>query len=199
MPAMPTTPTILDRDEVVATAGSTAGARRRRSARLPLAAVALAAVATLAPAAPALAKGGTGGGGGTGGTTSCLSIEVTNNAQIVRNGTAPAIKVLTQSCTGAPAAATLTVTETASFFSGPCPSPVAAPVAVTLAPGSKRSTELPTYRGPCGIVSQSNLTIVPSSFAYQGHNLRVTLTDDATGAVLGSAPFSWSDSPPRGV
>ena len=173
---------------------------RRRSPVLPLAA-ALVAAAALAPAAPAFARGGAGGGGGGGGggAASCLSIEVTNNAQIVRNGTAPAIKVLTQSCTGAPAAATLTVTETASFFSGPCPSPVAAPVSVTLAPGSKRSTELPTFRGPCGIVSQSNQTIVPSPFAYQGHNLRVTLTDDATGAVLGSAPFSWSDSPPRGV
>lgn len=197
MPNPPTTRTDLA-PASPPSAGPASG--RRRSPVLPLAA-ALVAAAALAPAAPAFARGGAGGGGGGGGggTASCLSIEVTNNGQTVRNGTAPAIKVLTQSCTGATAAATLTVTETTSAFSGPCPSPVAAPVSVTLAPGSKRSTELPTFRGPCGIVSQSNQTIVPSPFAYQGHNLRVTLTDDATGAVLGTAPFSWSDSPPRGV
>lgn len=198
MPNPPTTRT--DLAPASPSASATAYGRRRRSPVLPLAA-ALVAAAALAPAAPAFARGGAGGGGGGGGggAASCLSIEVTNNGQTVRNGTAPAIKVLTQSCTGATAAATLTVTETTSAFSGPCPSPVAVPVSVTLAPGSKRSTELPTFRGPCGIVSQSNQTIVPSPFAYQGHNLRVTLTDDATGAVLGTAPISWSDSPPHGV
>lgn len=196
---MPTPPATHPARHDPRSGGRPTDAGRRRSIGLPLAAAVVAAAAALAPAAPALARGGTGGGGGGGGTTGCLSIEVTNNGQIVRNGTAPTIKVLSQSCSGATAAATLTVTETASFFSGPCPSPVAAPVGVTLVPGSKRSTELPTSRGPCGIVSQSNLTIVPSPLAYQGHNLLVTLTDDATGAVLGSAPFSWSDSPPRGV
>jgi len=55
------------------------------------------------------------------------------------------------------------------------------------------------FRGTCGTVSNANLTLIQGVNAYQGHNLLLTVTDNATGQRLSSAPFFWSDVPNQGV
>lgn len=94
-------------------------------------------------------------------------------------------------------AATVTITEATGFLSTLCPSPVAAPASYALAGKQKVAASAPVYRGACGEVSPSNQTVIWSTNAWQGHNLLLTVTDDATGAVLSSAFFSWQDAAPR--
>jgi len=175
---------------------------RRAGKPAALLVVAAAALSIATPAA--FAKGG--GGPGTAPTptpapnpAACATVSVVNNGQIVRNQSMPAIKFNVQSCSSRSVATTITVTETSGVFSTVCPSPVAAPAPLLLAPTQKVALSAPVYRGACGMVSQTNPTIVWSPLAWQGHNLLVTITDDATGVVLSSAPFSWSDTPPKGV
>ena len=88
---------------------------------------------------------------------------------------------------------TVTISETAGFLSVLCPSPVAAPVQYRLSAKQKLSATAPVYRGPCGMSSNVNGVLVQGINAWQGHNLLVTVTNNATGAVLSSSPFSWQD------
>lgn len=162
-------------------------------------AVAAAALSLATPAAFAKGKGG----GTTQPTppavTTCAKVTVANSPQIVRNRAMPDIKFNLVNCGTQAVAATVTVTETAGIFSVSCPSPVAAPMPFALAPGQKQVATAPVFRGPCGMVSQTNSAIFQSPLMWQGHNLLLTLTDDATGAVLSTSAFSWHDIPPKGV
>ena len=47
----------------------------------------------------------------------------------------------------------------------------------------------PTDRGSCGCADNRSSTVINAVSAFQGHNLVVTATDDATGNVLGAG--SW--------
>ena len=81
----------------------------------------------------------------------------------------------------------------ASAWSGPCPSPVAPPVQYVLGVNQKISGTAPVFRGPCGYTSNINGVLVQGVNRWQGHNLMVVVTDDATGAVLSQSPYSWQD------
>jgi hypothetical protein len=112
----------------------------------------------------------------------------------VRDFKMPDIKYNLENCGTQPIAVTVTVTEVDSAWSVVCPSPVAAPVHVSLALKQKSSGTAPTYRGPCGFADNRSYTVINSVSAFQGHNLVVTATDDATGNVLGAGSwFSWQD------
>jgi hypothetical protein len=145
----------------------------------------------------ALAKGaGGGGGGGGGGTTTtgpCATLTVTNSGQTVRNFTPDDIKYNLVNCGSVALAVTVSVVETTSAWSGPCPSPVAAPVQYALDVKAKIAGSAPVYRGPCGFTSNVNGVLVQGVNRWQGHNLLVIATDDATGTVLSSGFFSWQD------
>jgi hypothetical protein len=149
---------------------------------------------TTAPA-PSLATGG--GGGGTPGVAVCASVTVTNSGQTVKNFVQPDIKYNLENCGTSALNVTVSVVETASSWSGPCPSPVAAPVSLGLASKQKLSSTFPTYRGPCGFTGPVNGVLVQGVNRWQGHNLMVVVTNDADGAVLSSSFFSWQDQTPR--
>ena len=157
---------------------------------------------TLRPAlSPAMAKGAAGGGGGGGGggvpAATCAAIVVTNNAQTVRNLVMPDIKYNLENCGTDNLSVTVTVSEWASSWSVLCPSPVATPVQLSLAANQKVSGTFPVYRGPCGFTGPVNGVLVQGTNRWQGHNLMLTVTNDADGAVLSSSPFSWQDAVPR--
>lgn len=176
-----------------------------------LLAVAVAAASTLvacndasAPTSPAAstalfakgAAGGGGGGGGGGGTTTssrCATLVVTNNPQSVRRSVMPDIKYNVENCGTEALSVTLSIVETAGFLSELCPSPVADPVAIDLAAKQKLSLTAPVFRGPCGTTGPVNGTLVQGTNRWQGHNLLLTLTDNVTGVVYGTAPFNWQD------
>jgi hypothetical protein len=144
------------------------------------------------------AKGAGGGGGGGGGGTvtpgsSCATITVTNNPQSVRHLVMPDIKYDLENCGSTDLSVTVSIQETAGFLSELCPSPLAPPVIIALAPKQKLSETAPVFRGPCGMTGPVNGTLVEGENRWQGHNLLLTLTDNATGVVYGSAPFSWQD------
>jgi hypothetical protein len=152
-------------------------------------------------AAPAFAKGAAGGGGGGGGGVAvpvCAVVSVTNNGQTVRNLAMPDIKYNLSSCGTSAINVTVTVSEWASAWSTLCPSPVAAPVQFALSPKQKVSGTFPVLRGPCGFTSNVNGVLVQGVNRWQGHNLMLTVTNDADGTVLSSSPFSWQDTVPNG-
>ena len=157
----------------------------------------LAASVTLGSASGALAKGGGGGGTTPPPGTPCATLAITNNGQTVRNLSMPDLRYNLENCGSAPLAATVTFSEAPGFLSTICPAPTAPPASVTLAVKQKVSATAPVYRGACGEVSPSNQTVIWSTNAWQGHNVLVTVTDDATGSVLASAWFSWQDAAPR--
>ncbi|MEO8621696.1 MAG: hypothetical protein ABI625_11560 [bacterium] len=140
---------------------------------------------------PAFAQGG--GGGGIPAPSRCGSIVVTNNPQSVRRSVMPDIKFNVENCGTVALSLTVTITETEGFLSVLCPSPVASPISIALNAKQKVSATAPVYRGPCGTTGPVNGTFVDGSNRWQGHNLLLTLTDDATGVVYGSAPFNWQD------
>lgn len=155
---------------------------------------------SVAPTAPAstgslFAKGGGGGGGG--GTTTpatrCATITVTNNPQSVRHSVMPDIKYNIENCGSVAVTVTVSVVETAGFLSELCPSPVANPDSFSLPARQKLSATAPVFRSPCGTTGPVNGTLVQGINRWQGHNLLLTLTDNETGVVYGSAPFNWQD------
>jgi hypothetical protein len=154
------------------------------------------AAATLALSTDAaLARNGAGGGGGGAPAAArCATLVVANNGQTVRNRAMPDVKYSLQSCGTDALSVTVTVRETAGFLSVLCPSPVAPPRTVALGSAQKLSLTASVLRGPCGYAGSQSSVLVNSSQAWQGHNLQLTATDDATGAVLSSAPFSWQDA-----
>lgn len=148
------------------------------------------------------AKGAGGGGGGTGGGVggaTCATIVVTNSGQAVRQMKQPDIRYNLENCGTVDLNVTVTFTEFAGFLSDICPAPMPAPVSVALASKVKLSLSAPTYRGACGSTGPVNGTIVWGVNRWQGHNVLLTLTDDATGAVLGTGFFSWQDVFAAGV
>jgi hypothetical protein len=118
---------------------------------------------------------------------------VTNNGQTVRHAVMPDIKYNLVNCGGEALAVTVTVTEIAGFLSVLCPSPVAPAATFALAAGAHLTQSAPTFRGPCGFTSNVNGVLIDGVNRFQGHNLLLTATDDATGAVLSSGFFSWQD------
>lgn len=164
---------------------------RWTSSVLMAAAVAAACVAGAGEAAAA--RGG--GGAATPSTAGapCGAIVVANDGQTVRNPLImPTVKYTVTSCAGAPLAATVTFIETPGYLSEPCPAPMADPAPVSLPAGGKVVSEAWVGRSSCGLGSAGQ--IIASPFGRQGHNILLTLTDDATGAVLSTASFSWSDA-----
>jgi hypothetical protein len=142
------------------------------------------------------AKGGGGGGGGGGGATSpsrCATLVITNNPQSVRRSVMPDIKYNIENCGTAPLTVRLSIVETTGFLSELCPSPVADAVLIELATKQKLSATAPVFRGPCGTTGPVNGTPVDGINRWQGHNLLLTLTDDTTGIIYGTAPFNWQD------
>ena len=164
---------------------------RSRSLRIFATAATAAALLATIGAPSALAKGGAAGGGT---APTCAAVVVTNTGQTVRDFKQPDIKFNLENCSTTPANVTVTVSEAPSAWYPVCASPVAAPVQFALASRQKLSSTLPTFRGPCGFADNRSLVVINSTFAFQGHNLVLTVTDDATGAVLGvSNWFSWQD------
>ena len=153
--------------------------------------------APLAPTRPSFAKGAGGGGGGGIPAATCASVVVTNNPQTVRNLVMPEIKYNLENCGTDNLAVTETVSEWASAWSVLCPSPVASPAQFTLAANQKISSTFPVYRGPCGFTGPVNGVLVQGTNRWQGHNLMLTVTNDADGAVLSQSSFSWQDAVPR--
>lgn len=127
----------------------------------------------------------------------CATVTVTNTGQTVKNFNQPEIKYNVANCGSTALNVTVSVIETTSAWSEPCPSPVAAPVKMALGVNAKVSSSFPTYRGPCGFTGPVNGTLVQGVNRWQGHNLLVLVTNDADGAVLGSGFFSWQDQTPR--
>lgn len=165
-------------------------------------AIALAACSdgnSLTAPAPSLATGGGGGGGGGGGTGApvCALVTVTNTGQTVKNFNQPDIKYNLVNCGTTALNVTVSVVETFSSWSDPCPSPVAAPVQASLAVKQKVSGSFPTYRGPCGFTGPVNGVLVQGVNRWQGHNLLVVVTNNADGAVLSTGFFAWQDQTPR--
>lgn len=160
--------------------------------------VAIAAItAAVGVATPAFAKNGLEGGAAPTTPSACAPITVTNSGRIVKNRTSPPdIKFTVNNCTGQPTAATVTISEGAGLLAALCPSPVAAPVQLTLAGGQKVAGSAPAYRASCGWYSQTSTILMQGTSAWQGHNMLVTLTDDATGAVLGTSTYTWKDDKP---
>ncbi len=161
----------------------------------------LAACSDVTPTAPAatspIARQAKGGGGGGGTVATCAAVVVTNNAQTVRNLVMPEIKYNLENCGTDAVAVTVTVSEWASAWSTLCPSPVAAPVQFALASNQKVSSTFAVYRGPCGFTGPVNGVLVQGFNRWQGHNLMLTVTNDADGAVLSQSSFSWQDAVPR--
>lgn len=153
---------------------------------------------TAAPAVavPAFAKGAGGGGGVP--VPVCATVTVTNNGQTVRNLSMPDIKYNLASCGTTAINVTVTVSEWASAWSVLCPSPVAAPVRFALGPNQKLSATFPVYRGPCGFTSNVNGVLVQGYHRWQGHNLMLSVTNDADGSLLSTSSFSWQDAIPNG-
>lgn len=168
---------------------------RDRAAK-PLAALAIATVA-LGIATPAFAKGGGEVVAAPTAPAACTPIAVTNSGKIVKNRVAPGdMKFNVVNCATAPRNATVTITEGPGLLAATCPSPVAAPVHLALAAGQKVAASAPAYRASCGWYSQTTTILVQGTSAWQGHNMLLTVTDDATGAVLGSSTFTWKDDKP---
>ncbi|MCB1006359.1 MAG: hypothetical protein R2699_12010 [Acidimicrobiales bacterium] len=170
----------------------TAGRTSRRRVAIPL--VALAASAAVAGlASPAMAKNGV----ETPTVKTCSPIVVTNSGRTVRNRVQPpAAKVSVADCAGLTRDVTITSTEIGGFFSATCPAPLAEPVQAHVTAGGKAATSVPMYRGACGWYSQTSPVFVDGPSAWQAHTIRLTLTDDATGAVLGTSAYSWKDDKP---
>jgi hypothetical protein len=118
---------------------------------------------------------------------------VTNNPQQPRRLVMPDIKYNLENCGGAPVTVTVTISELAGFLSELCPSPVAAPVTITLAAHERLSTTAPVFRGPCGMSSNVNGHLVQGINAWQGHNLQLALTNAGDGTLYSTQFFSWQD------
>ncbi len=129
----------------------------------------------------------------------CANITVLNTGASVRKAVMPDIKYSVEGCGTSAATVTVSVKESASSWSTVCPSPVAAAMQYTLAPKQKIVATAPVYRGGCGFSSNVNGVLVQSTYAWQGHNLVLTVTDNATGAVLSSGFYSWQDVLINGV
>ncbi len=169
--------------------------RSRRRVAVPLIALtASAAVAGLA--SPAMAKNGLENETAPAAKT-CAPIVVTNSGRIVRNRVQPpAAKVTITECAGQARNVTITSSEIGGFFVKDCPAPLAAPVSATVTAGGKAATSVPMDRGACGWYSQTSPVFVDGFSAWQSHTIRLTLTDDATGAVLGTSSYTWKDDKP---
>jgi hypothetical protein len=171
---------------------------RRMIISLTLAAFAAVPAASLAKGGPA--GGGAAGGGGGGGAAPaarCATLTVTNNGQTVREFKMPPVDYTLANCGTEGLSATVTITESPGFLSALCPSPTAPPVDYALGAHQKLTARAPVFRGPCGLRSPTSTDLVDSSRGWQGHNLQLTVTDDATGAILSTGFFSWQDAQPR--
>jgi hypothetical protein len=138
-----------------------------------------------------------GGGGGTATSGPCVRFAITNSGQTVRNFAMPDVKYGLENCGTNALAATVTVTESPGFLFELCPSPVAGPAVHALPGKQKISATAPVLRGPCGYAGSSSTRLVQSSLGWQGHNLALTVTDNATGTVLETGSFSWQDASTR--
>ena len=174
----------------------TAARTSRRRVAIPL--VALAASAAVAGlASPAMAKNGVEKETAPAAKAACAPIVVNNTGRTVRNRVQPpAAKVSITECAGQAANVTITSSEVGGFFVKDCPAPLADPVQVSVGGGGKTSVSVPMYRGACGWYSQTSPVFVDGPSAWQSHTITLTLSDDATGAVLGSATYTWKDDKP---
>jgi hypothetical protein len=161
--------------------------------------LALAATTGVVLAPGAGARGGAVGGGAAGGggampTGPCASIVVTNTGQTVRDFKQPDIKFNLENCGTTALDVTITQLEASSAWYPVCAAALPAPVTTSLAAKAKVSLTSPTFRGPCGFADNKSLTVIWSTFAFQGHNVYLTVTDNSTGAVLATSSwFSWQD------
>lgn len=144
---------------------------------------------------PSFAQGGGGGGGGGGPVPAvCAQITVTNNAPTVRHRNMPNARYNLQNCGSTPLGVTVTFSELPGFLSVLCPAPLAPPASFQLAVKAKLSVAAPVFRGPCGLTSNVNGVLMQGTQWFQGHNLQLTVTNNATGQVLSRGQFNWQDA-----